>query len=266
MRFVPSRQVLLLKIAISAITNGLYDAILECGMTCPCVQTGVPPRVRDCCEALSVVQLAVQLAGGIIVAFLGLKYLWENEKESFTEDILTSIKELIIGKVIGLFVVTMLVETITFMFGRRAQMKPDRDEVERLAVWNAPSAPKFPFCYDKRFEGEPPCTMWNTFIGEKNHYIELPERAPTYDIDAKFFCWVIYSETATDNNDIPRWFLSDMNKPATRIQKWLRSDNNPRLVGQEHLWENQGTFLPSYMAKSSQVAPETSASTERPIP
>ena len=254
-------EVLLLKIAISAVTNGLYDAVLEFGMTCACVQTGVPATLRDCCNALSSVQLAVQASGGVFVIFYGISTLWAKERETFAHDISVSIRELVIGKCVGLFVVTMLVETLGFMFGRRRHMKPDRDEDERLKVWRAPSPARFPFSLcGKTYQGEPPAAMWDHFIGEDKHYIDLPERAPTYDVSATVLCWTLYRESASDPLSIPRWFLSDMTKPPTRIQKWLRSDLNPRILGREDLWDHPDEHLPEWHpnfkgVKKSQVAP-----------
>lgn len=236
-------RIMLAKILVSAVINGLYDAILEFGMTCACVQTGVPGWVRDCCEAFSHFQLCAQLGGGIILGYYAIATLLaENSGAlgSFWGYIGVSIRELIIGKFMGLFVVTMIVEILGFLFTRKAQMKPDRDEPKRLAIWNAPSPPKPPFCCCKKYEGDPPNMMWNSFIGGHNYYIDLPERAPTYDVSVDLGCWS-YHEYKDKPNEIPRWFLNDLTQPASKIEKWLRSDDNPRMVGQEHLWETPPT-------------------------
>lgn len=50
---------------------GVYDAILEQAMTCACVQEGCPTAVKNGCELLSLVQLLIQLAGGILALLLG---------------------------------------------------------------------------------------------------------------------------------------------------------------------------------------------------
>lgn len=231
---------MLLKILVSAVANGLYDAILEFGMTCACVQTGVPDWVRECCEAFSVFQLCAQLAGGVVLLYYAIAALLVSNggaTGTFWGYFGVSIRELIIGKFMGLFVVTMLVEILGYLFTRKAQMKPDRDEPKRLEIWNAPSPPKPPFCFCKEYEGDPPNMMWNSFIGEDKYYIHLPERAPTYDVSVNLWCWS-YHEYANEPAKIPKWFLSDLTQPASKMEKWLRSDDNPRMVGQEHLWEN----------------------------
>jgi len=96
--------ILLFKIAISATVNGLYDATLEFAMTCACVQTGVPLQLKVCCEALSYFQLLIQFGGGCFLLLTGIYYLIFVTHDGllngfFWADIVTSIKELFIGKV-----------------------------------------------------------------------------------------------------------------------------------------------------------------------
>jgi len=254
-------RVMVLKIAVSALVNGLYDAILEFAMTCPCVQTGVPDWYRASCEALSVVQLTLQLCGGALVLFAGLYYLATVSHarlgNGFWWDVGICVRELFIGKAVGLFVVTLLIETLGFLFGRKRQMKPDPDEVARLEVWDAPSQAAFPFCWGgEHLVGEPPSAVWNATIGPGKFFTDLPRLPPTYDVEARVGCYVVYRESASRPDAIPAWFKSDLTQPPSRIEKWLRSDSDPRLVGFEHTWRPVSPApMPRRMPRHSQVAP-----------
>ena len=207
---------LLLKIAVSAITNGIYDVVLEQAMTCACVQEGCPPYIQECCELLSIVALLIQTAGGVVIIMLGwlalsgaLENTWfdvpgrANDTSHMISYTTITIRELVIGKFFGLFVVTMLIECIGFFIDRKAQLKPSKDDVAAREIWNRP---KDGCCGHK---GRPPNHLWNRFIGEDSEFEDLPNFAPTYDFDVYFFHWIVYRERAAEPQKIPKYFVDE---------------------------------------------------------
>ena len=209
-------HVLLLKIAISASLNGLYDAILEMLLTCPCVQEGCPPIVKNLCETCSLVALLVQAAGGVIVIGLGAVALVgglaafgvpgqaeDFEDSEFYEYVLITIRELIIGKVVGLFVVTMLIESLAFFVGRKAQMKPSKSDTVARERWDKPQVSFFGIA------SPPPNELWNRFIGPDVEPEDLYDWAPTYDVDVHICCKKVYYEREDSPSSIPKWFRDE---------------------------------------------------------
>eukprot|EP00927_Polykrikos_kofoidii_P080678 TRINITY_DN7761_c0_g1_i1.p1 TRINITY_DN7761_c0_g1~~TRINITY_DN7761_c0_g1_i1.p1 ORF type:complete len:376 (-),score=58.21 TRINITY_DN7761_c0_g1_i1:84-1211(-) len=190
-------QVLLFKIVVSAVVNGVYDAVMEQAFTCACVQTGHSNVVKNFCERLSFVQFFIQLTIAAVMFGFGLYWLLQDGEHS-VHNILTATRELVVGKIVGLFVVTMLLELVGFYAGRRAQMKPtDEDAIHK---WDQPSRGCFGLCP----ESEPPSYLWNRFIGKTKTFDDLPEHAPTYDVKVRCCCKVIYSERADDRTGIPK--------------------------------------------------------------
>ena len=174
--------ILLPKIAASAVLNGIYDAVLETFLTCPCVQEGCPKWLNRCCDGLSVVQLLIQTSAGVIVSLLALAALaWSVRKEdrdhTMVHYLMVAVRELIIGKFLGLFVVTMALDSLGFLKGRREQMKPARSDTQARQNWDNHQP--------KRCGGRAPNSLWNKFIGSEKEVEDLPEVAPTYDIDVK---------------------------------------------------------------------------------
>eukprot|EP00615_Pteridomonas_danica_P012061 CAMPEP_0114359918 /NCGR_PEP_ID=MMETSP0101-20121206/23400_1 /TAXON_ID=38822 ORGANISM="Pteridomonas danica, Strain PT" /NCGR_SAMPLE_ID=MMETSP0101 /ASSEMBLY_ACC=CAM_ASM_000211 /LENGTH=586 /DNA_ID=CAMNT_0001503747 /DNA_START=137 /DNA_END=1897 /DNA_ORIENTATION=- len=226
-------KVLLLKIAISASLNGIYDAILEQAMTCACVQEGCPAGVKNGCEMLSLVQLIIQLGGGVLILALGALALAGDfrpygipgrsqgfEDVQFFNFVLITIRELFIGKCVGLFVVTVLIECLGFHFGRLGQMKPPKSDEEARLKWN-----------DETMVGccgvvkPPQNTLWNRFIGEDLEMEDLPDYAPTYDVDVYICGKIMYSERADNPGQIPKWFLE-----KDEIQRRSLLPQNPSKV------------------------------------
>jgi|AntAceMinimDraft_5_1070358.scaffolds.fasta_scaffold244537_2 hypothetical protein len=91
-------------------------------MACACVQECCPPYVKECCELLSVVALLVQTAGGVVVILLGwvaltgaLEGSWfvvsgrPHDTGGMISYATIAVRERITEKLIGLFVVTMLI-------------------------------------------------------------------------------------------------------------------------------------------------------------
>jgi hypothetical protein len=185
-------------------------------MTCACVQEGCPPYVKESCELLSVVALLVQTAGGVIIIMLGwlalsgaLEGTWfdvpgrANDSAHMISYTTITIRELVIGKFFGLFVVTMLIECVGFFIDRKAQFKPRVIDFEAREKWNLP---KDGCCGHK---SRPPNHLWNRFIGESFEVEDLPNFAPTYDFDVYFFHWLVYSERASEPHKIPKYFLDE---------------------------------------------------------
>ena len=210
-------HVLLLKIGISAVANGIYDAILEQALTCACVQEGCPAPVKNGCELLSFMALLVQAGGGCLVIFLGATALIGGLHDGFgvqgraegLEDpafygfVAITIRELMIGKFVGLFVVTVIIECLSFFGKRKAQMKPPPEDLAARSLWDKKSISIF------GVEGPAPSELWNRFIGAEVEAADLPDFAPTYDLDVRIFCRVVYRERASTPHKIPKWFFDE---------------------------------------------------------
>lgn len=188
-------QVLLFKIIVSAVINGVYDAVMELAFTCACVQTHHTDFVKNLAEKLSYVQFVLQLA--IALAGLVAGFALIILRGSFVaRDLITATREMVVGKIVGLLVVTMLLEFVGFFAGRRAQMKPSGEEA--LRKWDAPTRG----CCGT--DAPPPNQLWNKFIGPKNTFDDLPALAPTYDVNIWICGKAVYSERADNRAGIPR--------------------------------------------------------------
>ena len=246
-------HVLLLKIGVSAVTNGIYDAILEQAMTCACVQEGCPAVVKSGCEMCSFMALLVQAAGGGVLIFLGGLALIGGLESfgvagraeglhdgAFYGFLMVTIRELIIGKCVGLFVVTMLVECLGFFARRKAQMKPPKSDTKARAAWETKSVSIF------GVEGPAPSYMWNRFIGKDIEVENLPDWAPTYDVQVFFFWKLAYEEKFMEPSKIPKWFVDPDFLPGGAKASLLgdrRRNNRPSAdlaLSFEHPWANRG--------------------------
>lgn len=203
------------KIVFCAVSNGLYDVVLEQAMTCGCVQEGCPVCVRKGCEMLSVIQCLVQATFATALLFLGARKIVElNEGQSMWRllgDIGISVRELLLGKFFGLFVVTLLVEVLGFFLGRRAQMKPEARDLEGRRVWDQR---KRGYCCGLCPKRQKPSHLWDKFIGVELEYEDLPPYAPTYDVELRLCGRVLYAERADMPLGIPRCFRGGMEDHA----------------------------------------------------
>jgi len=237
-------QVLIVKILVSAILGGVFDAMLEQAMTCGCVQEGCPHCVKNTCESLSLVQLAVQGAVGCVILFLGVvglagmlyQYGIEgsdddggpergphgpsgdhhdarvSEDHTTTTDgfnaaffgyLLITVRELLVGKAIGVFGITFAVESLGFLAGRKGHMKPPKADAAARAKWDA----KVVNCLG--VESDAPSAMWNKYIGADVEPEDLEDWAPTYDLTV-FACGrAVYRESAAAPSEIPKWFRDE---------------------------------------------------------
>jgi len=81
---------------------------------------------------------------------------------------LTTVKELLIGKFMGCFVVTMLIECLGFTLGRAGQTKPPPPGSPKFDAAKGPAARAAWSTASKSFcggEGSPPSMLWDRFIG-----------------------------------------------------------------------------------------------------
>lgn len=179
-------QVLWVKILISAVGNGVYDAVLEQTFTCGCVQES-GDCLKNSCEKLSLVQFWIQLSAALVL--LGFGLVWLVEVGNWA-DFATATREMVVGKLLGALVITMLIETLAFTLGRKAQMKPTKDEA--LKKWNAPKNAN--------------AKLWNRFIGAHKTLEDLPAVAPTYDVAVKCCGMTLYRERADNKLAIPCCF------------------------------------------------------------
>lgn len=194
---------MLFKIIVSAVCNGVYDALLEQALTCSCVQEHHSDCVRNTFEYLSNVQCCLHFCVGAFMLFCGFYFVVQgrtNREEDLGTPfyVLTAFREFVVGKITGLFVLTMLIELLGFYCSRKAQMKPDGQEA--LQKWDAPTKS----CFGG--EGPPPNKQWNKFIGPKKTFSDLPEFAPTYDRSVGICCFTFYSEKAGNPQRIPCCF------------------------------------------------------------
>ena len=79
-------------------------------------------------------------------------------------------------------------------------MKPARSDTQARQNWDNHQP--------KRCGGRAPNSLWNKFIGSEKEVEDLPEVAPTYDIDVKICGRRIYYERASDPYAIPKRFRS----------------------------------------------------------
>lgn len=201
-------QVLLLKIVVSAVVNGVYDAVMEQAFTCACVQVGCSDIVKNLCEKLSLVQFFIQLAIAVAASVFGAIFLIVDENGNW-KDIGTATKEMITGKLIGLLGVTMALELVGFYFGRRSQMKPIAGDEAAMKKWDASA----------------PSKLWNRFVGKDKTFDDLPAAAPTYDIDVKICGKVLYSERKDNPSAIPCCFKR--RKAAAVVPAEVKPDPAP---------------------------------------
>lgn len=189
-------HVFIYKILACAVGNGVYDAILELAFTCACVQDGCPRIIKCWCECLSFVQFGLQFAVAFIVLMWGFHTL-SKTAASFLEMSLYSaitIRELLIGKLLGGNAVCTLLELIFFCVGRRQQMKPFKCETMRRFAWDQPRPGRCRCCPQRA----PPNRLWNRFIGEEAEFADLPNLAPCYDVDVVCCGHTFYSERARE--------------------------------------------------------------------
>jgi hypothetical protein len=187
-------NVYIYKTIICGIGSGLYDASLEQALTCGCVQDGCPRIIRRCCFLLSYFECLLQFVVATIIIIEAFKFLLHIHADNgeFTLDVLITIKELLIGKLFGANVVAFLVEGLAFLLTRRAQMKPPVLNVEARKAWDEPRPPICGLSFMP--PRERPSMLWNRFIGDDHEYADLPEKAPSYEIQVKCCRRVVYSE------------------------------------------------------------------------
>lgn len=74
-------------------------------------QEGCPGYVKAGCEWLSLVQLLIQTGAGVLLGIAGVVLLWQSTRGNQDMDnmkyyLFVTTKELVIGKLMGLFVVS----------------------------------------------------------------------------------------------------------------------------------------------------------------
>ena len=127
--------------------------------------------------------LLIQAGGGILMIFFGAVALIGGLEEfgipgrsdgfdgSFFGFLGVTIRELVIGKLVGLFVVTSLIEVFSFMTKRRSHVKPAKENIVAREKWNEP---KVTLCGLRK---NAPCSLWDRFIGADNEMEHLPSLA-----------------------------------------------------------------------------------------
>lgn len=251
------------KTLISAVTNGLYDFLLEQTMLCACVQDGCPRIVKCCCKGVGYMQLLIHYCVGL--CFLGTSFLLLGSKhdnfksDRWTGDLLITIRELIVGKILADIAVITLIESISFAIFRSSQMKPDTSNAKSNYKWNEP---KCGGCCNPRSH------LWNKFIGSEVDFDCLPKLAPTYDVDVTpILCCeslTIYSEREAKPNAIP-WFFRQGGH-LNRVSSCTSSDVVGVVVGAPIIVVTSGIVLLDSTQSEPAMSGMTSTGTAEPTP
>lgn len=135
----PFKQVIVWKILIGASMNGIYDALIENLVTCSCLIDRCSRGCFWCLECISGVAILGLIGFAVLVLLSGITLISTMKSESPAGHIMMmAVKELMIGKIVGLGVVTSSLDVVGFLVGRAAQMKPDPNDLGARKKWDEP--------------------------------------------------------------------------------------------------------------------------------
>ncbi len=181
-----------------------YDYFAESSVSCSCVQRS-ENRIKDCFECIGKFAF-IYLAFLAISIFAAGLAMVSREEEGSSSAVIALIS-FGVTRAANFIFSSSLSHLVFFAHGRNSQMKPSAEVLateEGKKKWTTPTRLPLLICLEEKAPNE----MWDTHIGPRMTFADLPLHAPDYDwrVKISLICWscVIYEHKAKNAEGTPQ--------------------------------------------------------------